>query len=117
MKELAEKIMSAAADLRRLEAGWRPTEVDLEEAVGLDDWLQGIDCETKQHVLIGQSVGHPILGDRLITTSPVLWISQDRKIARTLSRWYRLRKPAALVTAHQTSADRAKPEDPGPLGG
>ncbi len=114
MKELAEKIMSAAADLRRLESGWCPTEADLEGAVGLDDWLEGIDRATNQHILMGRSVGHPILGDRLITTSPVLWISQDRKIARTLSRWYRLRNAASLVTVNQPSADRADPEDPGP---
>jgi hypothetical protein len=114
MKELAEKIRSAAADLRRLEGGWYPSKDDLANAVVLNDWLEGIESQTNQHVLWGQSVNHPILGTRLITTSPVLWISEDRTIARTLSRWYSLGKPTAPVTVREPSADRSDLEDLGP---
>lgn len=92
MPSLAERFASATADLRRLAKGWRPTETDLIGAVGLENWMVAIDGEMP--VLIGESVGHPHLGDQWITTSPVLWINEDRTIARTLSRWYRLGKSA-----------------------
>lgn len=97
MRELVEKITAASADLRRLEEGWLPSNPDLSRAVILEGWLIGIDPQTNQTVFWGRSIGHPILGDRLIMTSPVLWVSKDRKIARTLSRWYRLGKPAELA--------------------
>lgn len=88
MPSLAERVASAAADLRRLSEDWRPSEADLADAVGLENWMLAIDGEFP--VLIGDAVGHPLLGDQFITTSRVLWISEDRTIARTLSRWYRL---------------------------
>lgn len=94
MRELVEQIKLASVDLRRLEEGWRPSEADLREAVVLRNWIVGVDPHTNQTVFWGEALGHPLLGDRLIVTSPVIWISKDRRIARTLSRWYRL-GPAA----------------------
>ncbi|AOO82220.1 DUF6634 family protein [Bosea vaviloviae] len=97
MSTLIEKFRSAQIDLRRLGDGWRPSEADLEDAVGLEDWLPGVDPLNDLPILMGESIGHPILGDQFITTSPVLWLSEDRKIARTLSRWYRLGRCALPV--------------------
>ncbi|MGX1742116.1 DUF6634 family protein [Bosea sp. NPDC055353] len=98
MQELVQKIRAAAADLRRLEEGWMPSPADLCDAVILEDWMIAGDPVTGQTVFWGRSTGHPILGDRYITTSPLIWISQDRTIARTLSRWYRLGNCASPPT-------------------
>lgn len=103
MQTLMEKLRSAQIDLRRLREGWRPTEADLTDAVGLEEWIPGVDAQNGLMILIGESIAHPILGDRSITTSPVLWISEDRTIARTLSRWYRLGR-CGLPTANEPSS-------------
>lgn len=103
MPTLIEKLRSAQNDLRRLGEGWRPSEIDLQDAVGLEHWLPGVDPVNDLPILMGQSIGHPILGDQSITTSPVLWISEDRTIARTLSRWYRLGR-CALPVADEPSS-------------
>lgn len=103
MPTLAETLRSAQIDLRRLGEGWRPTKADLEDAVGLEDWLPCRDPLNDLPILMGNSVAHPILGDRFITTSPLLWISEDRTMARTLSRWYRLGR-CALPTADEPSS-------------
>ena len=96
MQELVERIKLASADLVRLEQGWRPSALEVADAVSLDNWVIGIQPHTNQIVFWGEAVGHPILGNRHIVTSPILWISKDRQIARTLSRWYRLGEPAPL---------------------
>jgi hypothetical protein len=62
MPSLAERVASATADLRRLAKGWHPSETDLMGgAVGRGNWMVAIDGEMP--VLIGESVGHPHLGD------------------------------------------------------
>ena len=110
MPTLIEKFRSAQTDLRRLGEGWRPSEADLEDAVGLEHWMPAVDPLNGLPILMGESIGHPILGDRFITTSPVLWISEDRTIARTLSRWYRLGRCALS----STDAPSPAPEVGGP---
>lgn len=102
MPTLIEKLRSARTDLRRLGEGWRPSEADLEGAVGLEDWLPAVDPVNNLPILMGESIGHPILGNQFITTSPVLWISEDRTIARTLSRWYHLGR-CALASKDEPS--------------
>lgn len=112
MRELVQKIKAAAVDLRRLEEGWMPSSADLRDAVILEDWMIGGDPVTGQTVFWGRSIGHPILGDRFITTSPLIWISEDRTIARTLSRWYRLGRAAnlSLDASHlEPGPDRPRP--------
>ncbi|MGO4740718.1 DUF6634 family protein [Bosea sp. 2KB_26] len=89
MPPLAEGPKSAHADLLRLKNGWCPSESDLAHAVQLDEWLPVMDRATDLTALLGQSVGHLTLGDKIIATSQVLWLSEDRTIARTVSRWYR----------------------------
>ncbi|MGF7054755.1 hypothetical protein GGC47_003959 [Bosea sp. OAE752] len=110
MRELVQKITDAAADLRRLEEGWLPSDADLRDAVILEDWMIGRDPLTGQTVFWGRSIGHPILGDRPITTSPLIWVNEDRTIARTLSRWYRLGKCASPPT----DVPSPEPEASGP---
>ena len=112
MHELVQKIRAAADDLRRLEEGWMPSQADLRDAVILEDWMIAGDPVTGQTVFLGRSIGHPILGDRLITTSPLVWISEDRTIARTLSRWYRLGRAANVSLDHLAQQDEA--DRPGP---
>lgn len=105
MQSLAKKILTAADDLRRLNAGWYPTEEDLVDAVGLEDWSIISFPDSQTEVLCGSSIGHPQLGNRLMSTSNLLWISDDRKIARTLSRWYRLGSPAQPAAAVSSLGD------------
>lgn len=111
MQELVERIKLASADLVRLEQGWRPSPLDLVDAVSLDNWVIGIQPHTNQTVFWGEAVGHPILGNRHIVTSPILWISKDRQIARTLSRWYRLGEPAALSLDSPCQSDASNLDD------
>lgn len=87
---LQEKLRSAFSDLDLLRSGWRPdASID---AIPLDNWLplthRGLDLPA-----LAGDADHPRLGLSLITTSPVLWISDDQRLARCLSRWYRLGQP------------------------
>ncbi len=41
-------------------------------------------------VFLGEAMGHPLLRDGWIITSPVQWISDDQSCARTQSRLYKL---------------------------
>jgi hypothetical protein len=59
----------------------------------LDRWILGhrfVPC------LTGLSTGHPrLVGEnRLVATSDLWMLSEDRAWARTLSMWYRLGRPA-----------------------
>lgn len=90
MSTLSDKIRAAYRDLDLLCSGWRPgTDV---EAVPLEQWFPLIHRGLDLPALAGEAE-HPRLGRSLITTSPVLWISDDLAIARCLSRWYRLGQP------------------------
>jgi hypothetical protein len=87
---LSEKIRSAYRDLDLLRSGWRPgTDI---ESTPLDNWFPLTHRGLELPALAGDA-DHPRLGPSLITTSPVLWISDDQRLARCLSRWYRLGQP------------------------
>ena len=86
-----EKLRSAFRDLDLIKSGWRPSEVDLADAVPLDRWWPITHRELGLPSLAGFA-DHPRLGRDLITTSPVLWIDDRMTVARCLSRWYRLRE-------------------------
>lgn len=90
MRTLEEKRAAAIEDLRRLKDGWRPTEADLLDAVGIERWEVRGSPGTREQFLWGFAINHPRLGSRAIRTSRVLWISEDGTVARTFSRWYRL---------------------------
>ncbi len=63
-----------------------------------------IVLQAQKMTLHGWVEGHPRLGTRIINTSLLIHVSEDRKWARTLSRWYRLGDPERLDTS-QLSPD------------
>ena len=86
------RLIALLSDMDRLRVGVSPEHL-AEDAPFLDRWTVGyrpVSC------LIGLSTNHPLLpGDgRQIVTSDLVLMSQDRSWARTLSRWYRLGRPA-----------------------
>jgi hypothetical protein len=86
------RLIALLSDMDQLRAGVRPEHLAA-DAPFLDRWTVGyrpVAC------LVGLSTGHPLLpGDgRQIATSDLMLMSQDRSWARTLSRWYRLGRPA-----------------------
>jgi len=89
----AARLLALADDMERVRCGVPPEAMADEEAPILDRWIlaqRGVPC------LAGLSTGHPLLvGEgRLIGTSDLWLLSEDRAWARTLSRWYRLGRPA-----------------------
>ncbi|KPH81418.1 DUF6634 family protein [Bosea vaviloviae] len=113
MRTLEEKRAAAIEDLRRLKDGWRPTEADLLDAVGIERWEVRGSPGTREQFLWGFAINHPRLGNQLIRTSKVLWISEDCTVARTFSRWYRLgerAKPMPIEPAtDEPEADALRP--------
>jgi hypothetical protein len=81
------------ADMERILAGAPPETTVSEEPPLLDHWILGNMLTPS---LVGLATGHPALPgvNRAIATSPVLLMSDDMTWARTLSRWYRLGRPA-----------------------
>jgi len=75
--------------LVRIYRGESPTAEEIAGAPQLDFWTIG--AENGCLVLHGVVTGHPLLeeGD-YIRTSALMWLSDDRKIARTVSRFYKL---------------------------
>ena len=89
-----ERLASLVADMERIRRGELPQALaGGEDAPILDRWILGhrpVPC------LTGLSTGHPRLAgmNRAIATSDLWLMSKDRSWARTLSRWYRLGRPA-----------------------
>ncbi|WP_157598665.1 DUF6634 family protein [Tateyamaria omphalii] len=77
---------------------------DLADAPLLADYTMGLDELGLLH-LVGQVSGHPKLGDRWITTSPVWQIDPDGGYARTSSRWYRLARSFRETIASTDNTD------------
>ena len=87
------RLVVLAADMERVRRGVPPEAMADEEAPILDRWILAqriVPC------LAGLATGHPrLVGEnRLIGTSDLWMLSEDRAWARTLSRWYRLGRPA-----------------------
>lgn len=83
------RLTSLAADMERILTGALPETIVTEAPPILDRWVlakRAVPC------LVGFSTGHPSLvgTNRLITTSDVCLLSDDKAWARTASRWYRL---------------------------
>ena len=87
-------IDKALLAIAAVEAG--PSEADIAKAPVLSDWMPAIS-PVGHVILLGQVVGHPILGRRSITTSQLIAIHPEAGWARTVSRWYRLAEPIAAV--------------------
>lgn len=88
-----DRLVNLAADLERLRRGVPPEVMGGDAAPILDRWILAqriVPC------LAGLSTGHPQLvgAERLIGTSDLWVLSEDRNWGRTLSRWYRLGRPA-----------------------
>ncbi|NEI50532.1 hypothetical protein GR217_22875 [Rhizobium leguminosarum] len=86
-----ESLRALVVQLRRLAddletAGDR--EYRVEQAAVINDWFIGqraVPC------LLGRFKNHPELSDgKTGCTTELFWIDEQRGIARTLSRWYRL---------------------------
>lgn len=93
------RLRALVADFERVGDGALPESLAGQEAPFLDRWSVGqraIPC------LVGLSTGHPKLPgqNRLIGTSDLWLLSEDHCWARTLSRWYRLGRPAEHSSAH-----------------
>lgn len=82
-----EKIERLAADLRSIADGSGPTEDELARAPLLLNWHA---VARPVLALEGLVLDHPLLGAQQITTSQLYWVSDDRTLARTFSRFYRL---------------------------
>jgi len=86
---LSRRLKAAKDALERIRSGQAPTPEELAAAPRLDFWC--IVFDNAFPVFHGVVTGHPHLADgAMIGTSPILWISEDRTAARTVSRWYRL---------------------------
>jgi hypothetical protein len=93
------RLSALMADMAAIQRGVSPERLANGAAPLLDGWIiarRTIPC------LAGLSSGHPKLpGDRrLIATSDLWLLSDDRTWARTLSRWYRLGRPAGHAADH-----------------
>jgi hypothetical protein len=88
-----ERLAALVADVERIHRGVPPEVLAGEDAPILDRWILAkrmVPC------LAGLSTGHPLLPGtgRPIGTSDLWLLSKDHGWARTLSRWYRLGRPA-----------------------
>lgn len=88
-----ERLTALVADMESIRRGVPPQVMAGDGAPVLDRWvvaMRTVPC------LAGLSTGHPELAgeNRLIGTSDLWLLSKDHTWARTLSRWYRLGRPA-----------------------
>lgn len=85
---MAAKLSRLADDLRRVQ---EPDFLEsLEPPARVDNWFVS-PYATLQ--LIGNVVGHPRLNDGPFQSSELWYINEELKLARTLSRWFRLGAP------------------------
>lgn len=87
-----ERLAALLSDMEMLRAGIPPEDLAADAPL-LDRWLV---VHRPAACLLGQSTSHPLLPgvNREIVTSDLMLLSLDRTWARTLSRWYRLGRPA-----------------------
>ncbi|MGN6145417.1 MAG: DUF6634 family protein [Mesorhizobium sp.] len=93
------RMAALVADIERIASGVSPGELARDVPI-LDHWSvnhRAIPC------LVGLSTGHPALPgvERPIVTSDLWMLSTDLLWARTLSRWYRLGRPAVGAVPNQ----------------
>jgi hypothetical protein len=86
------RLAALLSDMELLRAGVPPEDLATDAPL-LDRWLV---ARHPAACLLGQSTGHPLLPgvNREIVTSDLMLLSRDHLWARTLSRWYRLGRPA-----------------------
>lgn len=88
-----ERVRSLLTDMERILTGHPPETVANDDPPILDQWNL---INRPAPCLVGLSTGHPKLPgtNREIVTSEIWLMSDDMAWARTLSRWYRLGRPA-----------------------
>ena len=99
--KLLQRIQDATEALVRLKRGDVPSAEELAAAPLLETWYL---TERHNFLALGGTVfGHPTLPDAAeVRTSCVIWLAEDRRSARTVSRFYRLGTPLQdlLATEH-----------------
>ena len=95
---LVQNLRHLADDLERAARQEAPTAAELAAAPVLSGW---VPQPADGYCLAGHVTGHPRLGNRLICTSRVFLLGEDRTWPRTLSRWYRLRDAMVEIPPHQ----------------
>jgi hypothetical protein len=92
---LVDQLSALSDDIRELDLRGRPSIADLRHAPVLATWMFG---EMLVPCLVGEVVGHPLLGNRpRIHTSQLIAIDAHGGWARTWSRFYRLEMPADIA--------------------
>lgn len=96
-RDLAEKFQGLAADLALIGNGEGPGPSDLLGSPILQAWAEVPFAAIR---LTGTGKGHPRLGDsEILTTSIAVVVNETERWARTLSRYYRLGRPARNPTS------------------
>lgn len=87
------RLTALVGDMEAIRSGKRAERLAGEEPPTLDRWVMS---QRPAICLTGLSTGHPMLAGeaRPIGTSDLCLLSDDQAWARTLSRWYRLGRPA-----------------------
>lgn len=84
---LAVRLRRLADDLENVERSLERTE----RLVLIKDWAiikRSVPC------LVGRTIGHPDITDnRAACTTELFYLDEERGVARTMSRWYRLGSP------------------------
>lgn len=94
--EQTDRIQRAIDDLRRIQAGYVPTDAELARAPVLEAWAFAVGDGYLS--VAGVVTGHPkILDGHPCVTSPVVAIADDDRWMRTVSRFYKLGRPLASL--------------------
>lgn len=93
------RLSELLADMSALRNGASPEELARGGPPFIDGWFV---AQTTVPCLVGLSSGHPILrgNGRSIATTDLWLMSADQSWARTMSRWYRLGRPAGHSGNH-----------------
>lgn len=92
LNDMISKLHQLIDDLQSLREGKQPAPEILDYSPRLYDWNQ---TTRPAACLEGLVQEHPLLGrNRLIITSDLYYLDPEMRFARTLSRFYRLGKPA-----------------------
>lgn len=86
------RLIALADDMKQIRSGVQPEHLAVDPPI-LERW---VTAQRPAICLAGLSFGHPLLtGEaRPIVTSDLCLIAEDHTWTRTLSRWYRLGRPA-----------------------
>jgi hypothetical protein len=90
--DLGRRLRALADDCDRLKLRRSISPAVLRSAPLLEDWVPAVTPEGMR--LIGFATGHPVHGDRMVMTTALWWADPDGAWVRSLSRFYRLGRPA-----------------------